>query len=570
MKKNADQTLKLIDNVDEERWIQLAKLAEVGLSLSAIIHEARQPLTIAKMALQILGRKVDKDEDLGDHVKDALGGVERSVKMLEQARDFFRPSAGEKTPQDITELAKDLLSLLQNNLRHHGATVVTRTESGLPQISVEKSKIEQLLFNLLINARDAVAEVDGGRIVLIVRGSEDGGVELIVGDSGPGIDSSVASEIFEPFFSTKNSAKGTGLGLYIGRRIAAQHGAELTVMTANEIEELNEGPLSTAFHLVLGRSERVSVSSQSAPFDESSGEERGHVLIVDDEQVVLKLLGLIVEDEGLKSTCTTSGEEALGLLQKTPFDMLIVDKNLPDVSGLEIARVARRMQLGIPILIITGFASEESVQEAAALGVRDYVIKPIDVMEFRNTLMKLLQPRLSQMSGRPSRPTARMTVSPQQDPAFETEIIPEDSESDEHDAPDAPDEETDIRVSVILIDDSANVRLVLARTLSDLGCAVAAFPSAKQAEAHVRSNDFDVLVATPETLKLKQHWLFPKEGKVPLGAIAIMGRGGVDSGIKAIQLGARGMLTPPFDGADVVSEFSRIVTRLVEDRKRGY
>ncbi|MCP4674032.1 MAG: response regulator [Deltaproteobacteria bacterium] len=561
--------MKLIDDIDEERWIQLAKLAEVGLSLSAIIHEARQPLSIAKMALQILGDKVEKDAVLSDHVKDALGGVDRSAKMLEHSRDFFRPSAGEKIPQDITELAKELLSLLLNNLRHHGATVVTRIESGLPHISVEKSKIEQLLFNLLVNARDAIAEVEGGRIVLIVRSSEDGGVELIVADSGPGIDSSVTSKIFDPFFSTKSSNKGTGLGLYISKRIAAQHDAELSIMGADEIKALNEGDLSTAFQVVLGRSERISASPLKGSLYDSI-EDQGQVLIVDDEEVVLKLLGLIVKDEGLNSIRTTSGEEALTLLQNTPFEMLIVDKNLPSVSGLEIARVARRLQLGIPILVITGFASEESVQEAAALGVDDYIIKPIDVMEFRKTLKKHLHPELSQMSNpskRPSRPVTRTTIPPAPNDPIETEIIHEDSMPE---ILEASDEEIDIGVSVVLIDASANVRRVLASILTELGCAVAAFPNAKQAGAHVGSNGFDMLVAAPKTLEITRHWLFPRSGKVPLGAIAIMEKGGVDNGIKAIHLGARGILTPPFDVKSVTAEFSKIVSRLIEDRKKGY
>lgn len=114
------------------------------------------------------------------------------------------------------------------------------------------------------------------------------------------------------------------------------------------------------------------------------------VLIVDDDRDVLDLLCLVIEVLGVSCEPAMSGEEALRLMLKGRFDLLILDKNLPGIDGLETARQARALQPDIPIAMVTGYSSDESSEEAAAMGIDDYIKKPIDVDSFRRRVRDLL------------------------------------------------------------------------------------------------------------------------------------------------------------------------------------
>lgn len=113
-------------------------------------------------------------------------------------------------------------------------------------------------------------------------------------------------------------------------------------------------------------------------------------MIVDDDRDILELLCLVVEALGVSCEPISSGEEAIERIRLEGFDLLILDKNLPGIDGIETARKARRIQPGVPIALVTGYVSEESTSEAFKVGIDDYIKKPIDVDNFRQRLRELL------------------------------------------------------------------------------------------------------------------------------------------------------------------------------------
>ena len=113
-------------------------------------------------------------------------------------------------------------------------------------------------------------------------------------------------------------------------------------------------------------------------------------MIVDDDRDILELLCLVVEALGVSCEPFSSGEEAIERIRLEGFDLLILDKNLPGIDGIETARKARRIQPGVPIALVTGYFSEESTSEAVKVGINDYIRKPIDVDNFRQRLRELL------------------------------------------------------------------------------------------------------------------------------------------------------------------------------------
>jgi DNA-binding response OmpR family regulator len=115
------------------------------------------------------------------------------------------------------------------------------------------------------------------------------------------------------------------------------------------------------------------------------------VILVDDDRDVLELLSLVVARlVGVSCETASTGEEAVELVRERPADLLILDKNLPGIDGLETARLARELQPGIPIALVTGYESDESRRVAASIGIDDYIRKPVDIHDFRRRIGALL------------------------------------------------------------------------------------------------------------------------------------------------------------------------------------
>jgi DNA-binding response OmpR family regulator len=296
---------------------------------------------------------------------------------------------------------------------------------------------------------------------------------------------------------------------------------------------------------------------------EAVGTWERRALVVDDDEDLLRLLCVLLEDIGISCERATDGENALALLKSLVFDLLVVDKNLPVMDGIEVARHARRLQPDVVTLVITGYASEESAHRAATAGVNDYLTKPIDVSRFRDRVRELLdeqpasvgytpyeEPRRSRVSTIPPGPLERLTP-PGQWTAWTLGRSDEDGKG---------------AVSVLLVEPDVDVRDSLTNILTDIYCEVLAFSTPEQADPCAESGKFDVLVARPEILTSRRCWLSRREPRAPLGSLAILDRRGIDRVIEAIQLGARGALTPPFERSTVASEFTEAVKQLIEER----
>lgn len=239
----------MAQKLDEQGWVQLAKMAEMGLSAASIVHEVRQPLSALKMALQLMRHSEKDPRAMHECLEDALRQAERLERLLGQMRNFLRPNVQGRTPVDLVQLVSDVLALLTRDLQSKQVEIVTHFEPDLQPILMERHKVEHVLFNLIINARDAVLDSGGGRITTLVLKNDTGGVDVIIADNGSGVESALRTKIFEPFFSTKGETKGTGLGLYIAKRIAEQNNATLHLLNKQSLAKLGKNKLGTGFCL---------------------------------------------------------------------------------------------------------------------------------------------------------------------------------------------------------------------------------------------------------------------------------------------------------------------------------
>jgi DNA-binding response OmpR family regulator len=530
--------------LDEEGWLQIAKMAEMGLSAGAVAHEARQPLSALKMTLQLMRDGSDDLADMKERLDNALEQTERLERLLAQLRNFLLPNAQARTEVDLAGLVDGVLTLLRGGLKNKKVDILNEFEPNLPRVVIERHKIEQVVFNLIVNAKDAVLESGGGRIVVLVFKDAADSVKLVVADDGPGIDPSVADKIFQPYFSTKGKDKGTGLGLYIARRIADQHGAAIELLGERARANLGYGKLSTAFQIsfVLPR-QRLTI-----PPPVPTVKRGNSALVVSDDEVEIGIIEEIIAGEGYRCSSVLSGEEALSLIEGGPLDLLVVSGSLGDMTGLEIARLTRNLNPLMPILLITDGSKEELEKELAAMRRAGSVKRPLDAAELKSMVRYLTGTDRS-------RPDMIDTGGPKNGASVDGKSSDASREEASAQSP-----------RVVIIEIKEEIREKIETILKTLGCEVTAFASEEEVDSNVGKGDCDVLVADIAVLKNRIGRLprEPRSGHAP-AYLAIMDSGGIDKTIEAIHLGANGVFFPPFEEDRVALELKRAVGWRVDE-----
>jgi CheY-like chemotaxis protein len=250
-------------------------------------------------------------------------------------------------------------------------------------ILADPTQIHQIVMNLCTNAFHAM-EHTGGTLSIILEnrelspqdvlpynGAKPGQfVVLSIGDTGPGIASDIRDRIFDPYFTTKEVGKGTGMGLAIVHGIATSLGGFVTCEST-----LGQGTVFRAF-LPATLSAVVApttVSTDSTP----AGKE--HVLLVDDEEILAELGKTMLERLGYQVTMSTSSAEALSLFEEHPgrFDILVTDQTMPGMTGFDLARKALHLRPDIPVILCTGYSNLVNEQAAQQAGIRGFIMKPL-------------------------------------------------------------------------------------------------------------------------------------------------------------------------------------------------
>ena len=209
-------------------------------------------------------------------------------------------------------------------------------------------------------------------------------VTLTVDDNGPGIDPGIGERIFDPFFTTKKVGKGTGLGLSVVHGIVNSHGGAITYQS-----ELGKG---TTFHVYLPGLAREAEKQSPSQEGEAPLQGREHILLVDDEEPIIRFSQQMLEALGYRVTSRTSSLEALSLFHAEPdsFDMVILDVTMPFMTGVELAREMMGVRADLPIILMTGFTELITAGQAAKMGVRELIMKPFETRKLAKIIRKVL------------------------------------------------------------------------------------------------------------------------------------------------------------------------------------
>ena len=214
----------------QQALLRAEKMAAAGRLTASIAHEVNNPLQSVQNCLHLAGREDLPAEKRKEYFNLAQTELERLMKTMQRMLDFYRPGSVKVGQVDILELLQHVLSLTSQQLAQRHIEIETELPEALPEIYAVSSQIQQIFFNLILNALDAMPA--GGKMKISAREFEHG-VEIMFQDSGPGIPEERRNNIFEPFFSTKDG--GTGLGLTVSYNIVTAHGGTLDLVGENEL-----------------------------------------------------------------------------------------------------------------------------------------------------------------------------------------------------------------------------------------------------------------------------------------------------------------------------------------------
>ncbi|MBK8958810.1 MAG: PAS domain-containing protein [Proteobacteria bacterium] len=387
----------------EAQLQQTQKLEAIGRLTGGVAHDFNNSLaTILGFASLALTRP-SQDAKLGGYLETIVQAAEHSRDLVRKLLDFSRSTpAGEVEALDAVPRVVDAARMLQSVIPAT-VRVVTCFDPDLPPVRIDGTDLNQMLFNLVLNARDAIGEQgEHGQIGISLVAPRamtgtcaachhmlDGEyVELAVSDTGSGIAADSLPRIFDPFYSTKAVGKGTGMGLSVLHGIVHRAGGHVLV-------EAQRGGGTVMRVLLragtLGADTAVARPVSSGTAIDATRQTR--VLVVDDEPSIVQFLREWLQVEGFEVEAFTDPLAARAWARGADarFDALITDQTMPGMTGLELARELRERHASLPVFVCTGLADRVSAAEATALGVTQLFMKPVPMPELLASLRRALR-----------------------------------------------------------------------------------------------------------------------------------------------------------------------------------
>jgi len=243
----------------ERRLVQADKLSSIGLLAAGVAHEVNTPLAVISTYAQMLAKQISGDEQKAPLLEKIARQTFRASEIVNSLLSFSRTSPTEFVSVDLNKIARETLALVEHQLTKAHVTATLDLDEKLPRIKGSPGKLQQVLQNLFLNARDAM---ERGGVLALKTWALDGHVLVTVADSGAGIARENLEKIFDPFFTTKGAKKGTGLGLSVSYGIVREHGGNIEVQS--EIGEGTRFELSFPEAVPVKRSETLIVEKPAA------------------------------------------------------------------------------------------------------------------------------------------------------------------------------------------------------------------------------------------------------------------------------------------------------------------
>ncbi|WP_158921742.1 PAS domain S-box protein [Acidisphaera sp. S103] len=382
----------------QQRAAHAERMHALGQIAGGIAHDFNNVLQAVSGGAALIERRPDDVERVLRNVRMVLDAARRGAAITSRLLAFSRRGDLRAESVDVAALLTDMAEVLTHTL---GGSVVCKIDvpAGIPPLLADRGQLETVLVNLATNARDAMPL--GGTLTL-AAGSETVSpglphpaglapgyyVRIVVSDTGDGMDHAVLARVTEPFFTTKEPGKGTGLGLAMAKGFVEQSGGSLSIDS------------------VVGRGTRISLwlprAAGSTPFAAetiaatAAIASKPRVLLVDDDAIVREVLALSLEDAGHAVLPADSGAAALvRLAAGERVDIIVSDLTMPGMDGLALIRAAQERRPGLPAVLLTGYAGDGATLAVggAISGTFSLLRKPVTGMQLADRINALLMSR---------------------------------------------------------------------------------------------------------------------------------------------------------------------------------
>ncbi len=394
--KRAEETLIKT----ERQFRQSSRMEAIGTLAGGIAHDFNNILTAVLGYTELGLASIPKDSRTHRNLQEVLTAGHRAKHLVLQILAFSRQSGQGKTPTPIHMVIQEALKLLRASI----PSTIEIDQALMTEASVlaDSTQLHQVVVNLGTNAEYAMRE-KGGRLdvrledcevdeekVRAVSGLQVGPhVRLTMEDSGTGMPPDVLERMFDPFFTTKPIGEGSGMGLAVVHGIVTNHGGAVLVDS------------------IVGKGTKIEVYLPTIPSPaawdgsddpDSMPQGKETILFVDDEETIVHLGKELLSKLGYTVEIYTDSQKALNAFRNSPesFDLVITDQTMPRLTGEALSRELLRIRPELPIILCTGFSHTMSAEQAKALGIQAYLMKPLAIRDLapivRHVLDKTLSP----------------------------------------------------------------------------------------------------------------------------------------------------------------------------------
>ena len=393
----------------ESRLLEVQRLESVGVLAGGIAHDFNNVLQMISGYTQlILSEKKADDEDVAP-LKVIESATDHAIRLTRQLLLFSRQEQTALQSLDVNASIGEAMRLLEGTIPKM-IGLEKRLAENLKTVDADPGQVLQVIMNLSLNARDAMP--DGGRLVFETCNTsldrvfaqehpgvlEGDHVRLSVIDTGVGMDAETLTHIYDPFFTTKEIGRGTGLGLAVVYGIVANHHGHISCSS-----ELGKG---TRFDIFL--------PARGAPLQKPSAARTARgipgglekILIVDDDENILKWESKVLEGNGYAIVRARSGEEAVRLYRETSPELVILDINMPGMGGYQCLQELLRIDPKVNVLIASGYYGDLLPRNLLKQGARSVILKPFTAENLLERVREVLDAELARSEKTGSPPNA--------------------------------------------------------------------------------------------------------------------------------------------------------------------
>jgi PAS domain S-box-containing protein len=358
-----------------------SRLAAIGEMAAGIAHEINNPLTGVLGFSQLLANRQDVPAGIKKELRIIVEGSDRVKDIVKRLLTFARQTEPMRAGTSMNELIAATLDLRRYVLSTANIEVITHLDPDLPRVSADPGQMQQVFLNLIVNAEYAMKKAHGRGTLTIATERKDDHIRISFTDDGMGMTDQVKAKLFNPFFTTKEVGEGTGLGLGLSRSIVLDHGGTMDVES-----QLDQGATFTITLPITYPAEEETTESRAVTAAAPKHVKSARVLVVDDEEAIRFLVSTILSQNECAADATGDAGEALTMIERTSYDVVLMDLRMPGVSGMELyARVIdRHPELTGKVIFMTGDSSDVTTRSFLEQNNLAFLTKPFDV----ETLLK--------------------------------------------------------------------------------------------------------------------------------------------------------------------------------------